>query len=444
MRRSVSSAAEERPKPANTQDFYEKESMDLPAEEDLEEGEKEDLKKERERRPPEPGTPADRLQQVYLEYIRLLPPGKACTPRQWWDTPAKEEAVEKLYRATYAYCRKKIKARLTKGGLWPSELPTETVTVFQDAFLKIMADLCVHRKKQIPVCHYAGLATRLCRNQASDYLKLLHPGSKYEMGPRRRSDYNAPGEPAPGEEKKRGDPVQKIRLADPYIRDESGFQLDEGLFQSDEDNILNELEHRLELQCHDQVLLCYVRALLSYRGMAGKGLALCYGRILYQLTGRFDPEFGLPAAQRWDPRDRGRAQVRPPVREGQLKFPQPSDSCSAVWAMAHMKDKTLGTLCEESQQEFSWYFRMPVRWGWAFRRNLNKTVQLDGVSCRLAEVPYGRLYTLEQVRTWCGSVHPQMLSGAYKRIMKNETLSDYCCLNLPTSAKKFLDKGDNR
>ena len=109
-----------------------------------------------------------------------------------------------------------------------------------------------------------------------------------------------------------------------------------------------------------------------------------------------------------------------------------------------MKDKTLGTLCEESQQEFSWYFRMPVRWGWAFRRNLNKTVQLDGVSCRLAEVPYGRLYTLEQVRTWCGSVHPQMLSGAYKRIMKNEALSDYCCLNLPTSAKKFLDKGDNR
>lgn len=441
MRLSSSEACTDRP-------FLEKETYAEPSagqrpEPAAESGQASAAEADGESRAPEPGTASGRLHGLYLEYMGYFPAGQCFSASDWSNTPQKENALEQLFAATWNYCSSTaIRPVLKKNGIWPDELETETLTVFHDAFLKILTKIFQCRKDGTPIDSYAALSVRICRNRTIDYLKVRQAGDRHDMPPRRRSDYAAESTPRQTE-KGREAPPKKIRLVDPYRRDEEGSRLDEAIFSDEQDSVVTGLERKMDLDWMEKILYCYIREMLDYDDTPEKILGLCYGRVLYQMVGRFDPEFGLPDEQRWDPADPARRagqQVPPPSRREE-PYKQPATSASARWAMQQMAGRTFDRLRIESEQEISRHFGFPLHWGENFCDALCQPRTVKGTFRTLAEIPYDDLCTLEQVRAWCNVIHNTLLPRVYERIMADKNLVECCVEYLPTSAKKFLDKG---
>lgn len=441
MRPSFPEACMERPLPAK--EAYEEQPPVQRSQDCTESRETSAAEADGDRRVPLPGTAAERLHGLYLEYIRYFPAGTRFSANDWSNTPQKENALEQLFAATETYCcGTAIRPILKKNGIWPSELETETLTVFHDAFLKILTKLFQCRKDTIPIDNYAALAVRICRNWTIDYLKVRHADDRHDMPPRKRSDYSGESRPRQTENGKE-QASRKIQLVDPYRRDEEGCRLDEALFSDEGDSVVTGLERKMDLDWMEKILYCYVREMLDYDDNPEKVLGLCYGRVLYQMVGRFDPEFGLPEEQRWNPADPAHrsGQQIPPLSRRDEQYKQPASSASARWAMQQMTDRTFEHLRDESEREVSRHFGFPLRWGETFRDALRQPRVVKGNLRTLAEICYDELCTLEQVRAWCSVIHNTLLPRVYERIMADENLVQCCVEHLPTSAKKFLDKG---
>lgn len=369
---------------------------------------------------PRQGSAAAELQQLYQNFIRFFPPGKAFSRADWYGIPQKEHALQELLQATRTYCcSRTIRGMLAKAGLWANDLDNESQAIFDDASHKLMKDLSRRRERREEVRNFAGLAVRICHNFCLDYLGTVHPEKKGEIRLPSSKDY--------GQGRREESEGDRPLFKDPYGRNEDGFMEEEHIFRDDSTDVVRTVEQKLEQSWLWKVLSCYVKAMLEYGDQPEKVLGLCYGRVLYQMTGRFDPEFGRPGKDKLD-------------ENGNYK--QPKSKTSPVWAMKQMRGKTLDTLREESAAELSLLFGFPMSWGQQFCLALQTSRTVDGTSRRLADIPYDALCTLEQVRGWCDSIHKTLLPRACKLILQDDELVDYCAENLPATAKAFLNKGE--
>lgn len=430
-------AATERPQPEN--ETYTMQTEQQVSGTCRENAPKPEVLMEENRHAPRPGSMAEQLHRLYLTYIGLFPPDKQYPMTEWADTIEREVALQQLFCATRIYCCKAvIRPLLEKNGLWRNDLDSESLTVFHDAFLKLLCGIFECRYRGEPVVNYAGLALKTCRNRCIDYLKLQHPGGENEVTPPRMRDYA----PAPGNGGNEGGKSTRPQYVDPYRTGEDGTELNEGLFRDGKTDVIADLEKKIDLEWMQKVLYCYVRVMMDYDGLPEKVLGLCYGRVLYQMVGRFDPEFGMAEEQRWDPHDeqRRKTQTRPTVKKDPV-HKQPASSSSPGWAIKQMQDQTFRSLQSESAAELSRYFGFSLYWGQAFCQALQESRDIDGTQRRLDGVRYRELCTQEQVRGWCNSIHNTLLPRAFALILQDESLVDCCEQYLPTVAKSFLNKG---
>lgn len=367
---------------------------------------------------PEPGTPAAELQRLYSEYIRLFPEGQPIGPEEEENTPQKQQALADLLKATRQYCcRGTIRGVLAAAGLWRNDLDNEAGALFDAVSPKLMQDLRRRRSRGEAVVNFAGLAQRICRNHCIDYLRAKHPEQNGTIRLPRAGDY-APGTDS---DQDSGRPI----LVDPVRPGKDGEGWTEVDLPDHQANVTRILESRLENRWLWDVLFCYTQVMLEYDGQPEKALGLCYGRVLYLMTGYLDPEFA-----RFDDRA-----GQEPV------FKAPAGSTSPVWAMKQMTGKTLARLRQESEAELTQIFGFPLRWGQAFCRQLETCCTVNGVSRPLADIPYDALCTVKQVRGWCNSIHNSLMPRACELILQDEELVDFCTENLPDTAKAFLNKG---
>lgn len=369
--------------------------------------------------PPAPGTKADELQQLYNDYIRFFPMGRAFGPEELQDTPQKHEALNNLMDAASEYCCYTIRGMLAGAGLWYNDLDNESIALFDAAAHKLLKDLSRRRSRGEEVVNFAGLAQRICRNHCIDYLRSRHPEKKGMIRLPNAGDYN------PGTATDRDDD-QIVYTDNCYLGKDGTWKSIE--IPDDRADVTGLLERRLERGWLWQVLYCYVQAMLDYPDRPEKALGICYGRVLYMMAEHLNPAF-----------------ARFEKSEAQDKLPQtkkPTGRSSPKWGMQQMRGKTLDQLRVLSEAELSRIFGFPLHWGGHFCKELESCRTVGGTTRRLADIPYDALCTETQVTGWCNSIHKTLIKRACELILQDDELVDYCAENLPATAKAFLDKGE--
>lgn len=95
---------------------------------------------------------------------------------------------------------------------------------------------------------------------------------------------------------------------------------------------------------------------------------------------------------------------------------------SAKWAFERMRDKTIKTLAESSEDEMKQLISHTLNWCEEFWKQLEWPVQLSNGKTALKDVIYTSVYDKGKIEDWSESMHKTVVKETLKKVLKDSKL----------------------
>lgn len=173
-----------------------------------------------------------------------------------------------------------------------------------------------------------------------------------------------------------------------------------------------------------KVLRMYLKSLMNNRNVPPAPLTVMYGRVLYQMERRMNPDI-LDDLALENMRQKGKS-TDPTRKDFLLDFAKSLDETRAAatghnsaYLWEQVSGKTMWDLCEDSQDSVQENFDKSLTWGPNVRNSLQKFADPEE-KYTWAQVEFNKYVTQKNVEQWSGSIHESCLVSVAREICNQE------------------------